>query len=86
MIFDDTITKMIVLECTDQDSLIAVRNGVFNELSDDQPVNIKYSVLADTQVIIKYKYIWLFLQTIIWFIFFLETTVCTRKIISKRST
>ncbi|XP_025414302.1 uncharacterized protein LOC112686300 [Sipha flava] len=47
--FDNEITKTIVLECINLDALISVRNAVFNELSNDQSVNIKYSVLADTQ-------------------------------------
>lgn len=51
--FDNKITNTITLECIDQDALISVRNGVFNELSNDQSVNIKYSVFADTQVIIN---------------------------------
>lgn len=52
MILDNKITKTIVMECIDRGTLIALRNGVLSELSNDQPVNIKYSVLADTQVII----------------------------------
>lgn len=50
MVLDDKITKTIILECLDQDALIAVRNGIFSELSNDQPAIIKLSVLADVQV------------------------------------
>ncbi|XP_022165272.1 uncharacterized protein LOC111030188 isoform X2 [Myzus persicae] len=49
MVLDDKITKTIILECLDQDALIAVRNGIFSELSNDQPAIIKLSVLADVQ-------------------------------------
>jgi len=38
------------MECLDQDALVAVRNGVFSELSNDQPAIINFSVLADIQV------------------------------------
>lgn len=50
MVLDDKITKTIILECLDQDVLVAVRNGIFSELSNDQPAIIKLSVLADVQV------------------------------------
>jgi len=50
VILDDKITKTIILECIDQDTLIAVRNGIFSELSNDQPATIQCSVLADIQV------------------------------------
>lgn len=53
VMLDDKVTKSIVLESNDQDTLIAVRNGLLNELSNDQPAVIKYSVLADVQVIIS---------------------------------
>ncbi|KAL4131403.1 hypothetical protein QTP88_008719 [Uroleucon formosanum] len=49
MVLDDKITKTITLECLDQDVLVAVRNGIFSELSNDQPAIIKLSVLADIQ-------------------------------------
>lgn len=50
VILDDKITKTIILESIDRDTLIAVRNGILNELSNDQPGIIKYSILADIQV------------------------------------
>jgi len=50
MVLDDKITKTIILECLDQDALVAVRNGIFSELSSDLPAIIKLSVLADIQV------------------------------------
>lgn len=50
IILDNKITNTITLECLDQDSLVAVRNGVFSELSNDQPAIINISVLADIQV------------------------------------
>ncbi|XP_001948571.1 uncharacterized protein LOC100165824 [Acyrthosiphon pisum] len=49
MVLDDKITKTIILECLNQDVLVAVRNGIFSELSNDQPAIIKLSVLADVQ-------------------------------------
>lgn len=52
VMLDDKVTKSIVLESNNRDTLIAVRNGLLNELSNDQPAVIKYSVLADVQVII----------------------------------
>jgi len=50
IVLDEKITKTIILECLDQDVLVAVRNGIFSELSNDQPAIIKLSVLADVQV------------------------------------
>jgi len=50
MVLDDKITKTIILESIDRDALIAIRNGVLNHLSNNQPVIIQYSVLADIQV------------------------------------
>lgn len=50
VILDDKITKTIVLECIDRDTLIEVRDGFFNELSLDQPAIIKHAVFADLQV------------------------------------
>lgn len=50
VVLDDQITKTITLECIDRVTLIAVRNGILNELSNDQPGTIKYSILADIQV------------------------------------
>lgn len=50
IVLDDKITKTIVMECVDQDALITVRNGILDELSNNLPVIIKYSVLADIQV------------------------------------
>lgn len=47
---DDKITKTIVMECVDQDALIAVRNGVLDELSNNRLVIIKCSALSDIQV------------------------------------
>ncbi|KAF0753240.1 Uncharacterized protein FWK35_00018072 [Aphis craccivora] len=49
IILDNKITNTITLECLDQDSLVAVRNGVFSELSNDQSAIINISVLADIQ-------------------------------------
>lgn len=66
IILDDTITKTIVIECADKNTLIAVRDGVIYELSNDQPVTINYSVLADIQVnmpaniLVVYKTIFFF--------------------------
>jgi len=50
IILDDKTTKSIVIECIDQDALIVVRNGILDELSNNQPAIINYSVLADVQV------------------------------------
>lgn len=50
IILDDKTTKSITIECMDQDALIAVRNGVLDELSNNQPAIINYSVLSDVQV------------------------------------
>lgn len=50
LVLDNNISRTIVLECTDHNALILVRNGIFNELSTDQLPNINYSVLADVQV------------------------------------
>lgn len=50
IIFDDKIAKTIVLESIDQNALTAVRNGIINELSNGQPVNIKYAVFIEIQV------------------------------------
>lgn len=38
------------MECVDQNALITVRNGILNELSNNLPVIIEYSVLASIQV------------------------------------
>lgn len=59
VVLDDQITKTITLECIDQVTLIAVRNGILNELSNDQPGTIKHSILADIQVnIVFYIFIY----------------------------
>lgn len=50
VILDDKVTKTIVLECIDKNALIRVRDGIFSELSNDQPATIKHSVLSDVQV------------------------------------
>lgn len=52
VMLDDKVTRTIVLESNDRDTLISIRDGVFNELSNNQPAIIKYSVLSDVQVII----------------------------------
>lgn len=53
VIFDDKIAKTIILECVDQNTLTAVRDGIINELSNGQPVNIKYAVFVEIQVNIQ---------------------------------
>lgn len=55
VMLDDKVTRTIVMESNDRDTLILIRDGVFNELSNDQPAIIKYSVLSDVQVIITIK-------------------------------
>lgn len=79
VIFDDKIAKTITLESSDQNALTTVRNGIINELSNGQPVNIKYAVFVEIQVniLIDLRNILCFLKCII----FLETTLFTRKII-----
>lgn len=57
LILEDNISKTIALECTDHNTLIAVRNGILDELSNDQPPIINYSVLADIQVNITISYL-----------------------------
>lgn len=65
-ILDDKIENTIVLECIDQNALIAVRNGIINELSNDQPVVIKYAVYVDIQVNILITYVILNLFNLIY--------------------
>lgn len=69
MVLDDKITKTITLECLDQDVLVAVRNGIFSELSNDQPAIIKLSVLADIQVNI-FIYIFIMINVIVYLSYF----------------
>lgn len=69
MVLDDKITKTIALECLDQDVLVAVRNGIFSELSNDQPAVIKLSVLADIQVNI-FIYIFIRINVIVYLSYF----------------
>lgn len=53
VIFDDKISKTIILECFDKNALTAVRNGIIDELSNGQPVNIKHAVFVEIQVNIQ---------------------------------
>lgn len=60
VVLDEKTTKTIILECLDQDALVAVRNGIFSEFSNDQPVIIQFSVLADIQVNISLNFLWIY--------------------------
>ncbi|XP_050425102.1 uncharacterized protein LOC126836102 [Adelges cooleyi] len=48
VVFDDKIKK-IILESYEHNTLISVRNGIINELCDDNPAIINCNVLADIQ-------------------------------------
>lgn len=76
------------MECVDQDALITVRNGILDELSNNLPVVIKYSVLADVQVNMPISLIitLVYLLILVYLFIFLETTLFIRRIVNKRPT